>query len=136
VWVSERTHGDAHRVFVTFLSVKDSRSTNRAEPELEPGSVIPNADVLGGGTRDHVRSGETGQRCEDTACSLLAGEAVANADDSRLAVNFDAKLSTGARGCSGRHRAPRWMSVVPLNLYVQQRLQGQCGRELASFGQG
>jgi hypothetical protein len=121
---------------VALFSVEDGGPTDWAEPECELGSLISDADVFGGRAEYFERSREAGQGCEDTAGSLLAGEAVANADDSRLAFNFDAKLSTGARGCSGRHRAPCWMSVVPLNLYVQQRLQGQCGRELASFGQG
>jgi hypothetical protein len=96
VWISERTHGDAHRVLVTLLRVKDGRSTNRAKPERELRSLVPNADVLGGGTGDRVGAREAGQRCEDTACSLLAGKAVADADGSRLAVNFDTKLATAA----------------------------------------
>ena len=98
VRVSERTHGNAHRAVVAFLSVKDGGSTDRAEPEPEPGSLIPNADVLGGGAGDRVRGREAGQRSKDAACSLLAGEAVANADDSRLAFNFNPELSTGTRG--------------------------------------
>jgi hypothetical protein len=52
VRVSERAHGDAHRLIVTVFGVEDGSSTNRAEPEYELGSLIPDSNVLGGGTED------------------------------------------------------------------------------------
>jgi hypothetical protein len=103
VWIGKRTHGDAHRLSVTFFGVKDVSPTDRAEPESEPGSLIPDANVFGGGTEDFERRGEAGQCCEDTAGSLLAGEAVANANSAGLAFDLNAQLPAGTRGGSGRH---------------------------------
>jgi hypothetical protein len=76
--VSKRPHGDAHRLSVTVFCVKDGSPTNWAEPEYELGSLIPDANVFGGGTKDFERSREAGQCRKDTAGPLLAGEAVAN----------------------------------------------------------
>jgi len=81
-WVSEGTNCDTHGIVVTFFRVEDGSSTNWAEPEYELGSLIPDSNVLGGDTEDFERSGEAGQCREDTACPLLAGEAVANANSS------------------------------------------------------
>jgi hypothetical protein len=100
---SKRTNCDTHRIVVTFFRVEDGSSTNRAEPEYELRSLIADANVLGGGTEDFERSGEAGQRCEDTAGPLLAGEAMAEADSSWFAFDLNAQLSARARGCSGRH---------------------------------
>ena len=101
--VSECTYGDAHGLIVTVFGVEDGSPTNRAEPEYELGSLIPDANVFGGGTKDFERSREAGQCCEDTAGPLLAGEAVANADASWFAFDLNAQLSAGARRCPGRH---------------------------------
>ena len=103
VRVSKRPHGYAHRLIVTVFGVEDGSPTNWAEPEYELGSLIPDSNVLGGGTEDFERSREAGQCCEDTAGPLLAGEAVANANSSWLAFDLNAQLSAGTRGCSGRH---------------------------------
>jgi hypothetical protein len=101
--VSECTYGVAHRLSVTVFCVKDGSPTNWAEPEYELGSLIPDANVFGGGTEDFERSGEAGQCCEDTAGPLLAGEAVANANSSWFAFDLNSQLSAGTRGCSERH---------------------------------
>jgi hypothetical protein len=103
VRISERTHGDAHRLTVAVFGVEDGSPANRAEPEYEPGSLIPDANIFGGGTEDFERCREAGQRREDTAGPLLAGEAVANANASWLAFDLNAQLPTEAGGCSGRH---------------------------------
>jgi len=102
-WVSKRAHGDAHRLIVTIFGAEDGGPTNWAKPEYELGSLIPDTNVLGGGTEDFERSREAGQCCEDTAGPLLAGEAVANADASWFAFDLNAQLSAGARRCPGRH---------------------------------
>jgi hypothetical protein len=103
VRVSKRTHGHAHRLIVTVFGVEDGSPTNWAEPEYELGSLIPDSNVLGGGTEDFERSRETGQCCEDTAGPLLAGEAVANANAMWFAFDLNAQLSAGTRGCSEGH---------------------------------
>ncbi len=114
VRVSKRTHGDAYRLIVTVFGVEDGSPTDRAEPEDELGSLIPDTNVFGRGTEDFEWSREAGQCCEDTARPLLAGEAVANANSLWLAFDLNAQLSAGARGCSGRHRAPRRMIFASL----------------------
>ena len=103
VRVSKRTHGDAYRLIVTVFGVEDRSPTDRAEPEDELGSLIPDTNVFGRGTEDLERSREAGQCCEDTAGPLLAGEAVANAYSSWFALDLNAQLSAGTRSCSGRH---------------------------------
>ena len=64
VRVSKRTHSDAHRLIVTVFGVEDGSPTNWAEPEYELGSLIPDSNVLGGGTEDFERSREAGQCCD------------------------------------------------------------------------
>lgn len=91
--VSKRAYGDANRVIVTVFGVEDGRSTNRAEPEYEPGPFIPDTGVLGGSTEYSERSGEASQCCEDTARPLLAGEAVTKANCTRFAFDLNAQLS-------------------------------------------
>jgi len=73
-WVGKGAHGDAHRrLFLTLFGVENCCPADRAEPECELGSLIPDTNVFGGGTEDFERSGETGQCREDTAGPLLAG---------------------------------------------------------------
>jgi hypothetical protein len=100
-WVGEGAHGDTHRrLFVIFLGVEHGCSADRAEPELEPGSLVTNANVLRCGAIDLVRYREAGQHRKDTARPTLTGEAVANANAEWFTLNFNAQLSTGTRGCS------------------------------------
>jgi hypothetical protein len=103
VRVSKRADGNAHRLMVAVFGVEDGRPTGRAKPEYEPGPLIPDTDVFGGGTENFERGRKTGQCREDTAGSSLAGEAVANANSARFALDLNSQLSAGARGCSGRH---------------------------------
>ena len=121
--VSKRAHGDAHRLIVTIFGVEDGSPTNWAKPEYEPCSLIPDTDVFGGGTEDFERSREAGQCCEDTAGPLLAGEAVANANSTRFAIDLNAQLSAGARGCSERHLAPRRVILVTPNGLTMSRAE-------------
>ena len=113
--VSKSAHGDAHRLIVTGFGVEDGSSTNWAKPEYELCSLIPDADVFGGGPRDFERRGEARQCCEDAAGPLLTGEAVANANATRFAFDLNAQLPAGARGCSGRHWARRRTILVTPN---------------------
>jgi hypothetical protein len=101
--VGKRPNCDAHRIVVTFFGMEDSSPANRAKAKSEPGSLIAGANVLDGGAEDFERSREASQYCEDTACPLLASEAVANANSSWFAFDLNAQLSAGASGCSGRH---------------------------------
>ena len=105
--VRKCTHGDTHRFRVTLLGMKDGRPTDWAEPEIEPGPLIAAANVVGCSTKDLERGREAGQGREDTAGPLLASEAVADANASWLAIDLNAQLPAGTRGCSGRHQVPR-----------------------------
>jgi hypothetical protein len=101
--VRKRTHGNAHELTFTVLGVENSSPTNRAEPECEPGSLIPDTNIFGRGTEDLEGSGEAGQCRENTARPVLAGQTVANTHSAWLTFDLDTKLPAGAGGCSGRH---------------------------------
>jgi hypothetical protein len=75
-----------------------------AETEPELGTLIAGTDVFRGSAQDSVWTSEACQCCEDAACSLLAGEAMAYSDEARLTFNLDAKLPTVARSRARRHR--------------------------------
>jgi hypothetical protein len=96
-------------LFVTFFGVEHGCPADRAESELEPGSLVADANVLGCGAENLIGSGEAGQRRENAACPTLTGEAVANANAEGFAINFNAQLAAGTRGCSRPHSAPRGM---------------------------
>jgi len=100
-WIGKRADGDAHRLIVTLFAVEDSSPTNRAKPEDESGSLVPDTHVFGGRTEDFERSREAGQCREDTAGPLLAGEAVANADAAWFAFDLNAQLSAATCRSSG-----------------------------------
>src|SRR5271166_23390 len=107
-WVGEGTHGDTRRrLFATLFGVEYRCPAHRAESELEPGSLVADPHVLGCGADNLIGSGEAGQRRENAAGPTLAGEAVANADAEGFAINFDAQLAAGTRGCSRTHSVPR-----------------------------
>jgi hypothetical protein len=89
VWVSKRTHCDAHSSSVTVFGVEYGSPTDRAKPEYKLGSVIPDTNVFGGGAEDFERRGEAGQRREDSAGPLLAGEAMAEANPPWFAMDLD-----------------------------------------------
>jgi hypothetical protein len=119
--VGKGAHGDTHgRLFVTFFGVEHGCPADRAEPELELGSLITNANILSCGAKDLIGCGEAGQRCKDTAGPTLAGEAVANADSEWFALNFNTQLSTGTRGCSRTHSAPLGMFAPALIIEGKQ----------------
>jgi hypothetical protein len=109
-WVGEGAHGHAHRrLVVTVFGVEHGCPAHRAEPELELGSLVTDANVLSCGAKHLIRCAERGQRCEDTAGPTLTGEAVANADSKRFTLHFNTQLAAGTRGCSRTHCAPREM---------------------------
>jgi hypothetical protein len=100
VRVRKRPHGDTDSLTVTVFGVEDGRATNRAEPEGEAGALIADTNVFGRGAEDLEGSGETGQRREYTPGPALAGQAVADTNSSRLALDLDTKLSAGAGSSS------------------------------------
>jgi len=103
-WIGEGAHGDVHRrLFVTFFGVEHGRPANGAEPELELGSLVANANILGCGAKDFIGCGEAGKLCKETARPALTGEAVANADSEWFTRNFNPQLAAGTRGCSRTH---------------------------------
>ena len=103
-WIGEGAHGDSHGgLFVTFFGVEHGCPADRAEPELEPGSLVTNAKVLSCGAKDLIGCGEAGQRCKDTARPTLTGEAVANADSEWFTLNLNTQLAAETRGCSRTH---------------------------------
>src|SRR6516165_7883197 len=93
--IRQCTDGNADRLLIALLGVEYRRATNRAEPEGEFCSLVPDAQVFGGGAEDREGSRKPGQRCKDTAGSLLAGEAVADADHG-FALHLNAQLSAAA----------------------------------------
>ena len=102
--ISEGTHGNTRRrLLETLFGVEHSCPAHRTESEPEPGALITDAHVLGCAAGNVIRSGEAGQRCENTAGPALAGEAVANANTERFAMNFDAQLATRTTRCSRPH---------------------------------
>src|SRR5580698_4663215 len=103
--VSEGAHGDAHGLGVAFLSVKDGRAANRAEPEGELRALIPDPNMLGGVAIDPERRSEACERRENAAGPALAGEAVADAHAARLALDLNAQLPAGT-GCGPERHAP------------------------------
>jgi hypothetical protein len=111
-WVGEGPHGDTHRrLFLRFSAILRAEDfgveqicpADGAEPELELGSLVAKANILGCGAKDLVRCGKAGQRCKDTPRPTLTGEAMADADTEWVALNFNAQLSAGTRGCSRTH---------------------------------
>jgi hypothetical protein len=94
VWVGKRTHSDTDSAIFANFGVEDGSSTNRAEPEDELGTLVPDTDVFGGVPKDLEGGVEAGQCREHTAGSLLAGEAVADANASWLTLNSNPQLST------------------------------------------
>lgn len=87
--VRECSYGHAHGVRIAIFRVKQGGPANGAEPEDEPGTLVANARVLGRSTMNFVWCGESGKRGEDAACSALTGQAMADADTSRLTFYFD-----------------------------------------------
>jgi hypothetical protein len=95
IWVSEGTNGDTRRrLFVTLFSVEHRRPAHRTESKPESGALVADAHVFGGSAVNPIRSGEAGQRRENTAGPALTGEAVANANTERFPMNLDAQLAT------------------------------------------
>lgn len=90
-------------VFVPLLGVEHGGSADRAEPEPELGSLISGAHVLRRVAGDFVRRQEASQRCEHTSRAALAGQAVAHTNALRLALNFNAQLTTAAGSGSCIH---------------------------------
>ena len=99
VGIGKRPNGDADAVHLALLGVEERCPAHWAETELELGALITGADVLRCLSEDSVWCREAGKCREDAACSLLAGEAMADADKARLPLNFDAKLTTVTRSC-------------------------------------
>jgi hypothetical protein len=93
VRVGKRTHSDTDSAIFANLSVEDGSSTNGAEPEYELGTLVPDTDVFGGVARDLEGCVEAGQCSEHAAGPLLAGEAMADANASWLALNSNPQLS-------------------------------------------
>jgi hypothetical protein len=93
--VSEGTHGDTRRrLFVTLFGVEHRCPAHRTESEPEPGAPVAGAHVVRCSAENLIRSGEAGQRRENTARPALTGEAVANANAERFTMNLDAQLAT------------------------------------------
>jgi hypothetical protein len=111
--IGEGADGDAHgRVLVAFFGVEQVGPADGAEAELESGAVVADADVLGCGADDLIGGGEGGERREDAAGPALAGNAVADADAERLALDLDAQLAAGTGRRSRTHYPPPGMSFA------------------------
>jgi len=104
--VGEGPYGDGHRLFATLFGVEQVCPADRAESKPELGALVANAHILGCGAGNLMGSGEGGECGKHTARPALTGEAVANADPERFALNFNSQLSARARGRSSRHWEP------------------------------
>ena len=101
VGISESSDGHANTVYLSFLGVEEVGSANWTKAEPEPGTLITGPHVFRGLAEDPVGGRKACECCENAARSLLAGEAMADADNARLPLNFDAKLPTVTRSCPG-----------------------------------
>ena len=93
VRVGKCTHSDADSAIFADFGVVDGSPTNGAKPEDELGTLVPDTNVFGGIAKDLEGRVEAGQCREHTAGSLLAGETVADANASWLALNSNSQLS-------------------------------------------
>jgi hypothetical protein len=93
VRVGKRTDSDTDSAIFANFGVEDGSSTNGAEPEDELGTLVPDTNVFGGVAKDLEGRVEAGQCGEHTAGPLLAGEAMADANASWLALNSNPQLS-------------------------------------------
>jgi hypothetical protein len=93
VRVRKRTHSDTDSAIFADFRVEDGSPTNGAKPEDELGTLVSDTDVFGGVPKDLEGCVEAGQCREHTAGPLLAGEAVADANASWLALNSNPQLS-------------------------------------------
>ena len=103
IGIRKRADGHADSANLPFFGVKEISPADRTKPEPELRALIPCAYVFGSSTKDFVRRRKARQRREHAAGSSLAGEAMTNANAARSTFNFNAQLSAGARGGSGRH---------------------------------
>src|SRR6187455_567974 len=94
--VAESADRDADRIVVTLLAVEDRGAANRAEPETESRALVAGANVFRRGAGDLVWRSKAGERGEYASGALLARQAMADPDDARLALDFDAQLPAGA----------------------------------------
>lgn len=92
-WVREGTDRDAYRILPALFRMEEGSSADRTEAKGEARALVADARVLGGRAEDLVGRGETGQRGEHAAGSLLAREAMTESDTPRLAVHQDAQLA-------------------------------------------
>ena len=96
--VPEGPHRDGNISFVTFLDVKDSRSTFGAKGEAELPALVPHPDELLAVPFDvHGLTRKPRLRAKDAASPALAGVAVADGDADRLGANLRPKLSATTR---------------------------------------
>ena len=99
-------------LLAAFLGVEQRGAADRAEAEREAAAMVADAHVFGRGAGDLVWCGVTGQRGEHAAGAALAGEAMADADAARLALNLDAQLAAGTGGGSRIHSVPLMQDAV------------------------
>ena len=84
--------------------MKDGCAANGAKAKPELGTLIAGSDVLCGLAEDLVRTSETGECREDAARPLLAGQAMADADVTRIASDLEPELATAACRLASAHR--------------------------------
>ena len=89
-----------------FFGMEHRTAADRAETKTESAAVVAGAHEFGCVTGNSVRRSERGQRSEHAACSLLAGQAVADADAERFVLNFNLQLAAEAGSGSGTHSIP------------------------------
>ena len=101
VRIGERSNRNSDTAHVTFLGVEEVGAADWAKAKPKLCTLIAGAHVFGGLAEDLVWGREARKCREDATRSSLAGEAMADADNARLALDLDAKLPTVARSGSG-----------------------------------
>jgi len=92
VGIGERPNSYADTANLAFLGVEEIGSADWTEAKSELGALITGAHVFRGVAKDFVWRGKTRECCENAPRSLLAGKAMADTNNPRLALDFDAKL--------------------------------------------
>lgn len=93
VGISECPNGHADTLNLTFLSMEEICPADWTETEPKFSALITAAHVFRSLAEHFVWSRKARECREDAACSLLAGKAMADTDNSGLAVDFNAKLA-------------------------------------------
>ncbi len=101
--IAKSADRDADPIAHAVFGMEQVAAADRAEAEHEARALIAGAPIFGRVPGDSIRCGEAREGGEDAAGTLLAREAMADADAERFAVELDAEL-TATAGSDSRGR--------------------------------